>query len=310
MLSSNVTARRLTSLLLVVVMMLGLVSAISAQEAEITVTHNQGETVVPLSPETVLTFDIASLSTLHRLGVDVAGLPQTTLPETLSQYAEGYLNIGSLFEPDYEAVNAAEADLIIVAARSSTVYPQLSEIATTIDLTGDNADFIGAQRRNSEILGQIFEKEDEVAAIWEELDAQIAFINEQAAESGTALIVMTSGGEVNAYGPGSRFGWIHDDLGFIPVIEDIQEATHGEAISFEFILEANPDWLFVLDRDAAIGQQAEAAAQVLDNELVHQTSAWQNGQVVYLDSINWYIVMGGLGTLEEAIGEVAAVFEN
>lgn len=276
----------------------------AAQDTEeIIVTHAQGETVLPAIPETVLTFDLASLSTLDVLGIPVAGVPEIGLPESLSQYADT-LKVGSLFEPDYEAVNAAEPDLVIVAARSAAVYPQLSEIAPTIDLTGDNTRFLAAQQHNAEILGQIFGKEEEVAALWADLEAQMESVRAQTAEAGNALIVSVSGGEITAYGPGSRFGWIHDDLGLMPVIEDIEEATHGEAISFEFILEANPDWLIVLDRDAAIGEQAEAAAQVLDNELMHETTAWANDQVIYIEPANWYLVMGGLGALPEMVADI------
>lgn len=302
-LNSRQAAVAMLALLALLVSGLGIVSAQDADE--ITITHAQGETVVPLNPETVLTFDLASLSTLHALGVEVAGVPDFALPETLEQYAsDDYLKIGSLFEPDYEAVAAADADLIIVAARSAAVYPELSAIAPTIDLTADNSDFLASNFHNAEILGQIFGKEEEAAALIEEITASVEVVQEAAAEAGTALIVMVNGGEVTAYGTGSRFGWIHDELGFTPVIEDIEEATHGEAISFEFILEANPDWLIVIDRDVAVGEDSEAAVNVLDNELVAQTTAWQNEQVINLTPSNWYIVMGGLGAIQEMVDEV------
>lgn len=302
----SLNSRHFVVMLAALALLVSGLGIVAAQDAdEITITHAQGETVVPLNPETVLTFDLASLSTLHALGVDVTGVPDFAFPETLEQYAsDDYLKIGSLFEPDYEAVAAAEPDLIIVAARSAAVYPELSEIAPTIDLTADNTDFLASNFHNAEILGQIFGKEEEVAALEEEILASVEVVQEAAAEAGTALIVMVSGGEVTAYGPGSRFGWIHDELGFEPVIEDIEEATHGEAISFEFILEANPDWLIVVDRDIAIGEEGEAAVNVLDNELVAQTTAWQNEQVINLTPSNWYIVMGGLGAIQEMVDEV------
>ena len=122
------------------------------------------------------------------------------------------------------------------------------------------------------------------------LDEKIAAVKADAADAGTGLVVLTSGGEVTAYGPGSRFGWIHDTLGVTPAVADVEAATHGDAISFEFILEANPDWLFVIDRDAATG--SGGAEAVLDR-LVQQTNAWKNGHVVYIDG-PLYIVNGDL----------------
>ena len=140
------------------------------------------------------------------------------------------------------------------------------------------------------------------------IDANIAAVQEIAPTAGNALFISISGGRISAFGPGSRFGWVHDDLGIVPVIEDVEEATHGEAVSFEFLLETDPDWLFVLDRDAAVGtaEGAQPAQQVLDNDLVHQMKAWQNDQVVYVNPVNFYIVNGGLFTLNEMIVEVGS----
>ncbi|MCL3861028.1 siderophore ABC transporter substrate-binding protein [Actinotalea sp. K2] len=273
--------------------------------SEVTVTHAQGETTVPLTPQVVLTFDLASLDTLATLGVDVAGVPKSNLPGALAAYdTDEYLDIGTLFEPDYEAVNAAEPDLIIVAGRSAEALPELTKIAPTIDLSNDWADFRGSIETNAEVLGQIFDLEEDVAALVDQLDTDIRAAREVTAEAGTGLIVMTAGGEVTAYGPGSRFGFVHDELGLTPAVEDVEEATHGEAVSFEFLAETNPDWFVVVDRDAAIGESGAAAAQVLDNELVAQTTAWQDDQLYYADPVDWYIINGGLGTLSRIVASV------
>lgn len=298
-------ALRAFAMAFLVAMLLNAFIAYGQEGETITVTHAQGETVVPVNPETVLVFDLATLSTLHTLGIPVAGVPDTNYLGSLSEYAgEEYTKIGSLFEPDYELVNALEPDLIIVAARSAAVYPQLSEIAPTIDLSADWSNFLETQYANAQIIGQIFDKEEEVEALWGEIEANVETVKTLTADAGTALIVMTTGGEVTAAGLGSRFGWLHSDLGFAPVIEDIETATHGEAISFEFILEANPDWLIVVDCDSAVGEEAEAAEQILDNELVAQTTAWKRNQVIYLAPVNWYRVIGGLGAIDEMVKDI------
>ncbi|AEQ51170.1 siderophore ABC transporter substrate-binding protein [Pelagibacterium halotolerans] len=282
---------------------LALTAGASAQE--ITVEHAQGETTLPGVPEKVFAFDIATVDTLNAIGVEVDGVPDASFPESLSRYAD-VMKIGSLFEPDYELVNAEQPDVIFVAGRSSSVYPQLSEIAPTVDLSVDWTDFPTTIKQRSETLGEIFGKQAEVAELIAEVDADIASVQAQAPSVGNALFISVSGGRVSAYGPGSRFGWVHDDLGIVPVIEDVEAATHGEAVSFEFLLETNPDWLFVLDRDAAVGaaEGGQPAAQVLDNEIVHQMSAWQNDQVVYVDPVNFYIVNGGLNALHEMVVQV------
>lgn len=272
---------------------------------EITVTHAQGETTLPGVPEKVVSFDFAAIETLEAIGVDVAGLPGSNLPAHLEKYAsDDYAKVGSLFEPDYEALAALEPDLIIVAGRSSGAYEELAKIAPTVDLSNDWADFYGSIQANADIVGQLFDKEAEIDALKAETDAKVEAAKAAAADAGKGLIVLTSGAEVSAYGPGSRFGFIHDTLGVTPVIEDVEAATHGDAISFEFILEANPDMLFVIDRDAATG--SGAAAAILDNELVAETTAWKNGDVVYIDPVRAYIVNGGLisfGIMADQVSE-------
>jgi iron-compound ABC transporter, iron-compound-binding protein len=52
-----------------------------------------------------------------------------------------------------------------------------------------------------------------------------------------------------------------------------EKGNHGQPVTFEYIKKTNPDWLFVLDRSAAIGEEGKAAKDVLDNPLVAETTA-------------------------------------
>lgn len=83
------------------------------------------KTAVPASPAKVL-LDLGT-DNLGSPGVKVTGVPSgISFPEYLKKYqGDEYAKIGTLFEPDYEAVNAAEPDLIIVAGRSAAKYGEL-----------------------------------------------------------------------------------------------------------------------------------------------------------------------------------------
>lgn len=275
-------------------------AVVSADGSEVTVTHAQGETVVTANPTRVITFDIASLDTLDTLGVEILGTAQGSLTGHLEKYnGEEYINAGTLFEPDYEAVFAAEPDLIIVANRSAATLPELAKIAPTIDLTSANSDdHLGSLNTNTTVLGEIFGKQEEAASALAALDDRVAALQPIAAEAGTGLVIMAVGAEVSVLAAsgatGGRGSFIYNTLGIPAPISDIEEATHGEAVSFEFLLETNPDWLFVIDRNAATGEEGEAAEAILDNEIVHQTTAWTEGQIIYLNPFAWYIAMNGL----------------
>lgn len=286
--------------------------ASGANAADVAVKHAQGETTVATNPEKVVVFDFATLDNLDRLGVKIIGVPGSiAFPEYLKKYdGADYTKVGTLFEPDYEAVNATEPDLIIVGGRSAAKYGELAKIASTIDLTVPAKEFISGTEANIEKLGQIFGKETEAKAEVDKLNSELAALKEKTKGKGKGLMILTSGGKISAYGPGSRFGVLHDSFGVEPAAPDLSVGNHGQPVSSEFILETNPDWLFVLDRDAAIGREGTSAKQLLDNELVRQTNAWKNDQVVYLNAQNWYLVGGGLGALHNTIQQLSAAFDK
>src|SRR5690625_132457 len=285
--------------------------AFSASAEQVTVSHLHGETTIETNPDTVVVFDLASLDTLDALGVDVAAVPGGVLPSYLAEYGKGdHASVGTVFEPDYEAVAALSPDLIIIGGRSSPKYDELSQIAPTIELTVDATDFLASMRENVETLGQIFEKEDEAASKLAALDESVAALKEKAEDAGTGLLILTTGGRMSTHGPDGRFAVLFRDFGITPAVEKIDSGMHGQAISHEFILDTNPDWLFVIDRDAAIGREGTPARELLDNDLVQKTTAWSEDQTVYLDAAHWYLVGGGLTAMQQSVDQITEALDR
>lgn len=273
----------------------------------VTVEHAQGSTEVPADPQRVVVFDMGVLDTLDTLGVDVVGLPKANVPSFLDAYSsDEYTDVGTLQEPDYEALARLDPDLVIVGFRSAAAYPELSESFPTVDATFDwSGDYLANFGESATMLGEIFGKEAEVESALADIDAKVEEIRPVGEAAGSGMVLMTSGGEVTLNGADSRFGLIYSELGVTEAETGVEAADHGEAISFELIRDVNPDWMFVVDRDAAIGEASgQAAQQVLDNELVTSTTAWQRDQVVYLDGERWYVVMHGLSNVPAMLDEV------
>ncbi len=265
------------------------------------------------NPETTVVYDLAILDSMNALGINADAVPTTIWPDFLNYYEDDkkYPKVGTLFEPDYEAVFSLKPDLIMVAGRSAPKYKELSKIASTLDLTVDNAHLVDSIKKNVNTLATIYGKQDQANKQLAELDEALAKIQEKSKGVGNALLILTVGGKISAYGPGSRFGIIHDAFGVGPAVKNLEISNHGQAISLEYIFKTNPDWLFVIDRDAAIGVAANAAQQLLDNELIHKTTAWQKGQIVYLDPINWYILgNAGLNSIKNSIKEVSSALDK
>jgi iron complex transport system substrate-binding protein len=273
----------------------------------IIVEHAQGATEVPLDPEKVFVFDLGVMDSLNALGLQPDGVPDAPYPETLHAVADGaQLRIGTLTEPDLEVITEEEPDLIIISAATAQAYPALSGIAPTIDLSVDASAPLESFTRNVTTLGEVFDREAEVETALDEVEAKVEAARTTLKDAGNTdgMVVVTSSGEITAFGAGSRFGLVHDVLG-IPAASLVKaEAREGTPASTEFIAKANPENLFVIDADAALGREGVHAEDVLDDDLVNGTKAARNGKVIYLDPADWYLVGYGLDSLPRMVNEV------
>lgn len=278
-------------------------NGVSADGEKIKITHKLGETEVTKNPSRVIVFDYGIADALNTLDVEIIGLPKSNLPSLLSKYEDGkYENVGSLKEPDMEKVYELKPDLIIMSGRLESYYEELNKIAPTIYLGVDNTDYLGSFKKNMETLGQIFDKEKEVKTQVAKVEEAIGKVNEKA-EGVNALIALANDNAFSVYGEGSRFGIIHKEFGIEAVDKTIESSTHGQKASFEYILDKNPDYLFVIDRAAVTGGNT-SAKEMFDNEIIKKTDAYKNGNIVYLDADVWYTISGGIESTQKMVQEV------
>ncbi|MBS7816483.1 siderophore ABC transporter substrate-binding protein [Wohlfahrtiimonas chitiniclastica] len=284
-------------------------SAEKAPEAAKTMTikHLSGETVVPMNPQRTVVFDFGSLDTLEALGVNVLGIPKANIPAYLSEYKDPkYLDFGALKEPDFEAIHAAKPDFMIIAIRQAPLYEQFAEIAPTINYNVDDQNYMTSLTENATTLGKLFGKEDVAKAQLAELNQEIEKVKAKTENMPEkALIILANDGKISAYGPGSRFGFIHDVLGFKPADETIEVSRHGQSVSFEYVMNLDPDYIFVVDRTAVINEGGTTAKQTVENDLVKNTKAFKNGKIIYLDPNVWYLSGGGLKSTKVMIEDAS-----
>lgn len=188
---------------------------LAASTPTVEVVHAQGTTQVPKNPQRVVVLSPATLDITDALGVEVMAVPQTSAhyPAHLAKYnSDTYLNAGTLFEPNYEALINAKPDLIIAGARAAAAYDKLSGIAPTIALDIDPKDFLASMTQRTEQLGEIFGKQEKAKEVINAFNTQAADIRKASAQAGSAMMLMVNGGKINAYSPDSRFGFIFDVL--------------------------------------------------------------------------------------------------
>lgn len=280
---------------------------------KITIEHAQGKTDVPENPKKVVVFNIATLDIMDALNIPVSAVPQSDVhfPDFLSKYSDkSYTNVGTLFEPNYEVLSSIAPDVIIAGGRANDVYNKLNDIAPTISLDIDPNNFLASLTQRTEQLGTLFNKQDQAKKLIADFNQKIEQLKPKTNTAGSALVIMVNGGKMSAYGPKSRFGFIFDILGFKPATTFQEAGRHGNAVTSEFILSVNPQWLFVLDRDNAIGnKEAQSAQQVLNNDLIQKTDAWQNNHIVYLDSTSMYIA-GGIQTYSHLMDQISEALQK
>lgn len=282
------------------------------ESGEMTIKHELGETSVSKNPKKVVVFDYGLLDIMDNIGVEVSGLPMGNIPSFLEKYNDEakYTNVGTLKEPDFEKIYELTPDVIFISGRTAEAYEELSKIAPTVYLTVDNEDYIGSVGENAKLIGEIFGKETEVEANMSSLKVKVEDIaGKVAAQDENALIVLANDGALSAYGKVSRFGIIHNTLGFKEADENIEEATHGMNITYEYILEVNPENLFVIDRAAVVGGETDAST-AMDNDIIKETEAFKNGKIHYLNPEVWYITSGGFTGTGVMLDEISSALEK
>ena len=268
-------------------------SSATDSQAQISINTTRGEVTLPANPEPLAVYDMTLMQDLAALEVPVAGLPGSLRLDNLKAAgAPESKNIGTLFEPDMEALNQMQPKAILVGSRMAEKYDSLSKMAPTLDLTLDTENIYESSKQRLADLGKLFNKADKAAQLQQDIDQAIEQAKAASAGKGNGLVVLVNGNKISAYGEKSRFGFLHTVFGIPAADTQIEEGRHGQPVSFEYLQKVDPDWLFVLDRSSAIGEEGAGADTVLDNPLMHQTKAWKNKHIVYL-SPDSYLAFGG-----------------
>ena len=264
---------------------------------------------VPYDPERIAVLDMASLDILDNLGMGdrVVGSASTSL-EYLTDYVdnEEVANLGTIKEADLEAVMECDPDVIFIGGRLASSYDALSEIAPVVFLSTDSElGIVKSVTKNAETIASMFGLEDEVSKKTEGFDERIKALK-KTAEGKTALVGMTTSGSFNLMGNDGRCSIVGREVGFENLTAAESTSTHGNEASFETVVEKNPDYIFVMDRDSAIGADgSQTAKEIVENELVMGTDAYKNGRIIYLEHpAVWYTAEGGITALNIMLSDL------
>lgn len=309
----------------------------------VTVTGSDGETAsVVQNPKRVAIYDYSILDILNSIGFEKTGIEQLvvpakeSLPDALSFYKEQgddkVVSGGTLAYVDWDVLDIVQPELVILGARSfatnaageslsaedktkyiddtferydGTSFVKLSVNAQNSQLTQDIQNNVAA-------LAEIFpdlkpELEDKLAELMDE----VGTLREKAQSSGkTALFcMMVDQTTLSVFNPNSRFDMLYEEFGFAPVDSEATSWTdeHGFDVRAEYVLEKNPDVIFLLDRSSLAGPGA-GAENFMNDTIIGQTKAAANGDIYVLDIAAWYTTTGGFSSLETMISDINQYF--
>ena len=269
--------------------------------ATIEVQDLHGTILVPFQPSRVVALDNRTFETLSDWGIELVAAPKDIMP-TDSPYVQSddVLNIGNHREPNLELLAAADPELVIVGQRFAAYYEEIKAlvpnaavidfswaVSDTAETPGEN--LINGFKTSTNSLAQIFGKEQEAAFLLEHLETALKDAKTAYNGQNTILSVIVSSGEIGFSAPHSGRVWgplyeLFDWQAGLALDTNTSDHT-GDDISVEAIAQSNPDWLLILDRDAAItsdGDTATPATDVIEHAAALQnTTAIQKGQLIY-----------------------------
>ena len=291
----------------------------ATQASSVSIEANDGTVDIKLPVTRAASLDNRTFEVLAQWNVPLVAAPKKLIPSTITAYnGDDIADVGMHRDPNLEALVAAEPDLIISGQRFSKFDAQIKELAPDVPLINleprEGQPFDQELIREVTNLGEIFGKQDEAKKLVDDFNASIERAKKAYDGSSTVMAVDVSGGNIGYVAPGKGRTWgpVFDLLGLKPALE-VEGATDshtGDDISVEAIAEANPAWIFVLDRDAAItkdGSNTPAETVINDNAALQNVAALQNKHVVYAPNDTY--TNESIITYTEIFNSIADAFE-
>jgi len=277
----------------------------------IMVKHELGTTSIAYHPQRVAVLDMNEADFLDQLSIPIAGMPKDYVPHFLQKYKDDQKvqDLGAIVQPNMERIYTLKPDIILMTPLQANQYQALSKIAPTVhyDINFNNSQqhHIEAIKAHLITLGQIFNQQQLATQKVDALDAKLAEVRKITANRPEkALVVLHNNGAFSNFGVQSRYGFVFNAFGVKPASTVVDTSLHGQPISSEFIKQADPDILYIVDRTAVMEHRPTIDAERMSNPLLRQTKAWKNGKVVFVDADAWYITAASPTSMHILIDDV------
>ncbi|MEO6531137.1 MAG: ABC transporter substrate-binding protein [Specibacter sp.] len=293
----------------------------STAAGSVTVEDNNGSHTITTPLKSVVATDNRTFETLASWGVKLSAGAVALMPSTSPYKTDASIvDLGTHNEPDLEAIVAVEPDVIVNGQRFTQYqkdFTKLAPNATVLALDPREGQPLDAElKRQTTVLGEVFGKQAEAKKLNSDFDAAIARVKAAYNKDQKVMGLIASGGKINYAAPvtGRTLGPLFDFLDLTPALEVEKSSTDhkGDDISVEAIAKSNPDWMLVMDRDAAVS--ADDASYKPANEVLEKSAALKNvtatksGNIVYMPADTY--TNEGIQTYTEFLNSFADALEG
>lgn len=271
----------------------------------------KGDISIPTDPKRVIGLSVVYPEFLYALGVTPIAVQNyhQDFPTYLKEPFKDTVKMGIAQTPNFEAILAAEPDLIIAPTWwSDKDYNQLSKIAPTVllpqrdnwrDELRDIGNVLGKVDMAETIIIDLQTKESEAE---EKLDSLVG--------DETVMYMMIMAKEIVIYGENiDRGSFIHKKLGLTP-IKEFPQSELSLSISLEKIPEYNPDHIILQLDDESSEEVKSRYDEMINSSLWKNMTAVKKNQIYMMGGKEWFSL--GMSPLADihAIDDVVHAFEN
>lgn len=273
-------------------------SLFSQQSIAVTVEHESGSLTINKEPKRVVALAFSFVDALAIAGVSPVGVAddgdKTRVIKSVRNLIDDWKSVGSRYQPSLEAISALKPDLIIAdSGRHLSIYDDLSRIAPTLMLKSRGVTY----HENLIEVQKIAKAVNRTKTVNLRLDKHnqlmSAFKKQLKSENTYQFAIITDKG-MWMHSPNAYAGSVIKELGLKSPFTETPKEAYLQT-SFEQLLKANPDWLYV-------GQYTETT--VFDkwkkNPLWNLLSAVKSNQLINTSANVWSLSSGILAAEEIA----------
>lgn len=267
-----------------------------------TITQSEGMTKIPAKPKRVVVLDTGELDDVVSLGITPVGIPSTdgesSVPSYLKDKVKSAKPIGTISEPNLEAIAALKPDLILGSKlRADKLYKQLSQIAPTVFSIRPGYPW----KENFNLVADSLGEETKGAQVMQTYQQNVSALKSKTTGNPTISLVRFMPGKLRLYANKSLIGVILQDAGLArPKVQDINDLA--VEISPEKISQANGDYIFYTSygKPGATGE-----TKVISGSQWKNLPAVKAGKASRVNDDIWFLGLGptGAGLIVKQLGE-------